>query len=308
MPQQMASYLEWQRYTHQNFSVVVNWFQGQLSSRLMCLTCGTTSTTYSPFMYLSLPIPASKRNGFTLADCLEEFVKEEILDKDDAWHCPNCKKARKATKKLTITRLPHMLIIHLKRFTNRGLWRDKLNTMIDFPLKNLNLTKYVPPLLPRDALGPDAPEPTVEVTPPFLYDLYGVCNHYGTLNGGHYTSFVRNSYNNAWNLFDDSKASFIDDSSVVVSHCLHFKSSCGVSLITTMQSRSAYVLFWVRSNVMWTKSLVWYCLLGVDIYFYIRLSLASCSQPVYVLERSYMYLSVSSFSSGDIQRLNGNPL
>lgn len=228
MPQQTASHLEWQRYTHQNFSVVVNWFQGQLSSRLMCLTCGTTSTTYSPFMYLSLPIPVSKRNGFTLADCLEEFVKEEILDKDDAWHCPNCRKARKATKKLTITRLPHMLIIHLKRFTNRGLWRDKLNTMIDFPLKNLNLTKYVPPLLPRDALGPDAPDPTVEVTPPFLYDLYGVCNHYGTLNGGHYTSFVRNSYNNAWNLFDDSKASFVDDSSVVVSDCPHFRSPQGV--------------------------------------------------------------------------------
>lgn len=223
LPQQLVSYLEWQRYTHQNFSVIVNWFQGQLSSRLMCLTCGTTSTTYSPFMYLSLPIPASKRSGFTLADCLEEFVKEEILEKDDAWHCPNCKKARKATKKLTITRLPHMLIIHLKRFTNRGLWRDKLNTMIEFPLKNLNLTKYVPPLLPRDALGPDAPEPTAEVTPPFLYDLYGVCNHYGTLNGGHYTSFVRNSYNNAWNLFDDSKASFVDDSSVMVSVYQHFR-------------------------------------------------------------------------------------
>ncbi|RPB16849.1 cysteine proteinase [Morchella conica CCBAS932] len=229
LPQQTASHLEWQRYIHSNFSVVVNWFQGQLSSRLMCLTCGITSTTYSGFMYLSLPIP-SKRGGFTLADCLEEFVKEEVLEKDDAWHCPNCKKARKATKKLTITRLPHILIIHLKRFTNRGLWRDKLNTMVQFPLKDLNLTKYVPPLLPRGALGPNAPEPSAEVTPPFMYDLYGVCNHYGTLNGGHYTSFVRNNHQNAWNHFDDSKASFVDDSAVV--------------------SRNAYVLFWVRSNVM----------------------------------------------------------
>jgi ubiquitin carboxyl-terminal hydrolase 8 len=217
LPQQTASHLEWQRYIHSNFSVVVNWFQGQLSSRLMCLTCGITSTTYSGFMYLSLPIP-SKRGGFTLADCLEEFVKEEILEKDDAWHCPNCKKARKATKKLTITRLPHILIIHLKRFTNRGLWRDKLNTMVQFPLKDLNLTKYVPPLLPRGALGPNAPEPSAEVTPPFMYDLYGVCNHYGTLNGGHYTSFVRNNHQNAWNHFDDSKASFVDDSAVVVSN------------------------------------------------------------------------------------------
>ena len=223
MPAQQASNIEWQRYTHQNYSVVVNWFQGQLSSRLKCLTCGITSTTYSPFMYLSLPIPSSKRGNFTLRDCLEEFVKEETLEKDDAWHCPNCKKPRKATKKLTVTRLPHILIIHLKRFTNRGPWRDKLNTFIDIPLKALDLTKYVPPLLVKEDMPKGMAPPTAEVTPPFFYDLYAVCNHYGTLNGGHYTAFVRNSYKGGWNSFDDSKATFVDESRVVVSGHLCFR-------------------------------------------------------------------------------------
>ncbi|KAF8447100.1 hypothetical protein BDZ91DRAFT_702920 [Kalaharituber pfeilii] len=226
LPVPYASYLEWQRYIHRNFSVIVNWFQGQLSSRLTCMTCNTKSTTYNPFMYLSLPIPPGKKP--TIRDCLEEFCREEILEKEDAWHCPNCKKPRKATKKLTITRLPHMLIIHLKRFTNKGLWRDKLNTPISYPLKELDLSKYVPQF--DNASVPPDFVPPPEQTAPFLYDLYGVCNHYGTLNGGHYTAFVRNSYNEAWNLFDDSKASRIAEEEVV--------------------SKNAYVLFWVRSHIM----------------------------------------------------------
>ncbi|RPA96732.1 cysteine proteinase [Choiromyces venosus 120613-1] len=230
LPAQRASVIEWERYTHNNFSVVVNWFQGQLSSKLSCLVCKRTSTTYSPFMYLSLPIPASKSSTFTLRDCLEEFVKEETLEGDDAWHCPQCKKARKATKKLTITRLPHILIIHIKRFTNRGPWRDKLNTFVDIPLRHLDLTGYVPPPLARDELPRNLPSPTAETTPPFFYDLYAVCNHYGTINGGHYTAMVRSSYKSGWNLFDDSKTTFIEEAKVV--------------------TRNAYVLFWVRGHVM----------------------------------------------------------
>ena len=212
LPDPYASFLEWQRYTHRNFSVVVNWFQGQLSSRLTCLTCNTRSTTYSPFMYLSLPVPPKKNP--TILDCLEEFCTEETLEKEDAWQCPKCKKPRKATKKLTITRLPHMLIIHLKRFTNKGPWRDKLNTPIEYPLKELDLSKYVPQV--GDGVPPGWTPPP-EQTAPFLYDLYGVCNHYGTLNGGHYTAFVRNTYDEGWNLFDDSKASKVPEEVVMVS-------------------------------------------------------------------------------------------
>lgn len=226
---QVASCIEWRRYIHLNSSVTVNWLQGQLSSRLTCLTCRVTSTTYNPFMYLSLPIPVVQTSQFTLRDCLREFTKEEVLSGDDAWNCPRCKQRRKATKRLTITRLPHILIIHLKRFTNQGRWRDKLNTPISFPLADLDLTEYVPPPLPPEQMPRDI-EPTPETTPPFHYDLYGIANHYGTLHGGHYTAFVKNPYKDTWNCFDDSKATRMDESQVM--------------------SRNAYVLFWVRKNIM----------------------------------------------------------
>ena len=37
-----------------------------------------------------------------------------------------------------------------------------------------------------------------------IYDLYAVSNHFGSLNGGHYTAFARNPISNKWNDFDDS--------------------------------------------------------------------------------------------------------
>ncbi|EGX43880.1 hypothetical protein AOL_s00210g327 [Orbilia oligospora ATCC 24927] len=237
LPVQLASYYEWERYVHTNLSMIVKWFQGQFRSRLKCLKCGHTSTTYSPFMYLSLPIPAKAGpNGCTLKDCMDEFTKEEILDGDDAWHCPVCKKPRKASKQLSISRMPVVLIIHLKRFSNHGMWRDKVNTLVNFG-KSVDLTRYVPPPLdPKDVPGGMGLPMGSEVTPPFYYSLYAVTNHYGSLTSGHYTAFVRvgggtgGREGGVWHRFDDTKATKMETDDVV--------------------NRNAYILFWVRNGVM----------------------------------------------------------
>jgi len=42
-----------------------------------------------------------------------------------------------------------------------------------------------------------------------IYDLYAVSNHYGTLNGGHYTAMCRNPVTETWYEFDDSSISKI---------------------------------------------------------------------------------------------------
>ncbi|KAK6513182.1 ubiquitin-specific protease doa4 [Arthrobotrys conoides] len=237
LPVQIASHYEWERYVHTNLSMIVKWFQGQFRSRLKCLKCGHTSTTYSPFMYLSLPIPAKAGpNGCTLKDCMDEFTKEEILDGDDAWHCPVCKKPRKASKQLSISRMPVVLIIHLKRFSNHGMWRDKVNTLVNFG-KSVDLTKYVPPPLdPKDIPGGKGLPMGSEVTPPFYYSLYAITNHYGSLTSGHYTAFVRvgggtgGREGGVWHKFDDTKATKMEADDVV--------------------NRNAYILFWVRNGIM----------------------------------------------------------
>ncbi|KAI9011013.1 hypothetical protein CLU79DRAFT_709908 [Phycomyces nitens] len=221
LPDWQASGIAWEKYLARNASLIVTLFQGQYRSRLRCLSCNTTSTTYNTFMSLSLPIPA-KRSGpssVSLFQCLDYFVKEEVLEKDNSWNCPTCKKHRRATKSLTLSRLPDVLLIHLKRFSFDGPFRDKLETMVKYPLKGLDLSRYVPSTMT---------DPSQD-RPSFNYDLYGVSNHYGSLTGGHYTACVRNKYRDQWHNFDDTRFSVCDEDKVT--------------------SRAAYNLFYVRSTV-----------------------------------------------------------
>ncbi|KAH8077882.1 cysteine proteinase [Cristinia sonorae] len=206
LPIQVASEQEWQIYRMRSDSLVVDYFQGQYQSRLECMTCHHTSTTYNAFMFLQLPL-SSGRSKVTLNTCLDAFVKEEVLEKGDAWSCPKCKKSRKATKKLTLSRLPPVLLIQLKRFSANGYFTDKIDTMVDFPLKGLDLTNYMPSPLPPGVGGvapTSADDPRSQV-PPYRYDLYAVTNHYGTLSGGHYTAFLASG--NGWLHCDDSRVS-----------------------------------------------------------------------------------------------------
>ncbi|KAK9464025.1 uncharacterized protein V1516DRAFT_669336 [Lipomyces oligophaga] len=217
-----GSYVEWNRYLKSDRSAIVNMFQGQYQSQLRCLTCNFTSTTYNPFTVLSLPLPQGKR--VTLEQCVDLFVMQEVLDKEDAWRCPHCKVERTATKTLRIARLPVILIIHLKRFETNGRWSNKLDTFVDYPIHGLDLTKYWPDYRQEDRVWIDKVEPDDQI-PPFRYNLYGVVNHYGTLRGGHYTAYVNKS-SKGWLVFDDSRVGKCSSSSLV--------------------SRDGYVLFYER--------------------------------------------------------------
>lgn len=70
-----------------NDSVIIDYFAGQFRNKLECLVCGQTSTTFNAFQMLSLPIPNPdrRRPEISLSDCLGEFLREEILDRDNCW-------------------------------------------------------------------------------------------------------------------------------------------------------------------------------------------------------------------------------
>lgn len=209
LPQQIASVKEWSIYRMRNDSLIVDWFQGQFRNKLTCLTCGKTSTTYEAYTYLSLPVPHGRGVGkVTLQQCLDAFVREEVLDKGDMWNCPRCKKPRKATKRLSISRLPQILLIHLKRFSFKGPFTDKIDTTVSFPTNtSLDLTNYMPPPLPPGSGAGVVVSQTQK--PPYLYDLYAVTHHFGSLNTGHYTATVRS--NKEWWYCDDSRIVKGDD-------------------------------------------------------------------------------------------------
>lgn len=82
--------------------------------------------------------------------------------------------------------LPPILIVHLKRFNYRG---DKIETPIDYPLTDWNLSRAVKS---KSGLYP-------------MFDLYAVSNHAGDLNGGHYTAFCKNRFDDQWYEMNDSR-------------------------------------------------------------------------------------------------------
>lgn len=229
LPVRLASTIEWERYLKLNFSVVVDFFQGQFLSQLRCLECQFTSTTYNAFSILSVPIPEKMGNTFSpvlLDDCLKEFTTTELLDDDNKWHCTNCKRFTKLTKKITITRLPQVLIIHFKRFkiTPSGYF-NKIDDFITYPVNDvLDLTSYWPEV--GTSVNPKSAEympkdqekqilstlPTRNQQPPFRYKLYGVANHFGNLTTGHYTAYVHKSSDTKktrnWCYFDDANVTY----------------------------------------------------------------------------------------------------
>ncbi|PBK99872.1 cysteine proteinase [Armillaria gallica] len=226
LPACIASDREWSRWMSRNNSVIADYFQGQFRNQLQCMTCSTTSTTYNVFSILQLPIPSGKR--VTLQQCLDALFNDEILEKDDAWDCPKCKTKRKALKKLSLARSPPILLIHLKRFEANGRFSDKIDTFVEFPLKDLDMTSRMPLPPHNEALlnggvvmSPNDPRRQI---PPYKYDLYGVTNHTGNSSSGHYTALVRSS--GRWYYCDDSSIKTVHDRDVV--------------------SQKAYVLFYKR--------------------------------------------------------------
>jgi ubiquitin C-terminal hydrolase len=75
--------------------------------------------------------------------------------------------------------------------------QEKVENKVIFPITGLDMRKYVITLK-------DEAEPV-------LYDLYGVSNHFGSLNGGHYTASCLNAANGKWYYFNDSSVNTIED-------------------------------------------------------------------------------------------------
>lgn len=121
---------------------------------------------------------------------------------------------------MDIYKLPKVLVIQLKRFSKGGgsgkyggisrmMGSSKNSDLVDFPITGLDMGQY---LLDKD----DDKE--------YIYDLYAVSNHMGSLYGGHYTAHCKNSLTDKWYYFNDS--------------------SCGKTSEADIVCSSAYVLFY----------------------------------------------------------------
>ena len=149
----------------------------------------------------------NEKKNMNLYELLNNFNQIEKLSKNNEWLCPKCKMNQLANKKIELYSISEIIIIHLKRFRNN----KKIETYIDFPIENLDLTPYLP-----------------NKNEKYIYDLFAVANHVGGLHGGHYFAYCKNYIENEWYEFNDSNVDKIDKNKIV--------------------TENAYVLFYSRKR------------------------------------------------------------
>ena len=116
----------------------------------------------------------------SIYDCLNELFKEEFINSHELlWTCDMCKQKHKSIKTTKLWRIPNILIISLKRFTDD---LRKLNNQIKIP-EILDLSKYS---IPKSNT---------------IYNLKSVAHHFGNANSGHY--YATCLKNKKWYTYDD---------------------------------------------------------------------------------------------------------
>jgi ubiquitin C-terminal hydrolase len=104
-----------------------------LKTRVTCGKCEFKSETYTPFMTRSLALES------TLEKCIANFVREDVIASASKsgggsgghlYKCEKCKKGSKAKINTDFSRLPRVLVFHLKRFQFPSM--KKISTKVKF--------------------------------------------------------------------------------------------------------------------------------------------------------------------------------
>ena len=173
-----------------SLGIAVDWCYNFIEDELNTTNFQLMKDIDSQVISENLPLNDKEQNYQSINDCFKLFFDEENLE--DPLYCHHCKGPENFSKKYSINRLPYVLILSLKRFKFNKNSNFKLRQMITYPLYNLELEGK-------------------------KYDLYGVINHYGSINSGHYTAIVKNKLKE-WILCNDSSVYKIDEKRVMHSN------------------------------------------------------------------------------------------
>jgi len=166
--------------------------------RLKAEWTARTLTSLAP-RYISSPGECS------IYSCLNNFTQSELLTGPNKWACDSCTENRKlnpsdnsdcsssskksttvyctASKQVLLFSPPSVLTLHLKRFQQTLSGCKKVNKHVAFPLE-LDLAAFCSSTsIAMSNVSLDQRK--------VLYSLYGVVEHSGRLQGGHYTAFVK---------------------------------------------------------------------------------------------------------------------
>ncbi|XP_076338950.1 ubiquitin carboxyl-terminal hydrolase 9X-like isoform X1 [Tachypleus tridentatus] len=177
---------------------------GTFADQKICKDCPHRYSREESFTTLNIDI----RNHSNLHDSLEQYVKGDLLEGANAYHCEKCNKKVDTVKRLCIKRLPLVLAIQLKRFDYD--WERecaiKFNDYFEFP-RELDMEPYTVRGLEKmeGEIVEDMIEGENECT---KYILNGIVVHSGQASGGHYYSYILHRHSDGthrWYKFDDGE-------------------------------------------------------------------------------------------------------
>jgi len=142
-------------------------FGGEVCNQIICKTCGEIKDNYEDIYNLSLQVKGLR----TLEESLNKFIAGDVIS---GYSCEKCNIRGQVLKKLSISKLPNVLIIHLQRIIydyDTGM-NEKINSALEFPM-DISMEPY-----------------TLCHIKNSNYKLAGVVVHIGTADSGHYYSYI----------------------------------------------------------------------------------------------------------------------
>lgn len=176
-----SNQLAWKDYIKNDYSFVIDFFHGQYIVSNVCNSCKKEYRSYEPFMGIDLPLLKQCRS-------VQDLINHESLPEEvSGYKCerPGCERGGgrgsgngKVTQYRKINRYPQCLVVCLKRFQVNGRRIFKNDSLVGISKRIQFYNRS--------------------------YKLVGICNHFGSLNGGHYTADVLRGNRQWYNCNDQS--------------------------------------------------------------------------------------------------------
>jgi len=243
---------------------------GTFADQKICKDCPHRYSREEPFTALNIDI----RNHCNLLDSLEQYVKGDLLEGANAYHCEKCNRKVETVKRLCIKTLPKVLAIQLKRF-DYDFERScaiKFNDYFEFPrLLDMEpytvrgLAKIEGEMIDDDLVACD--DETFNASVCTKFELCGIVVHSGQASGGHYYSYILYKHfggTRKWYKFDDGDVTEckLDDDDEMRVQCFggEYIGEVFDHMLKRMSCRrqkrwwNAYILFYRRVDTQESKS------------------------------------------------------
>ena len=161
----------------------------------ICRGCKNKNSRFEPWMMIKAPIDKAAGDNQPLSACIDKAFDKEVLDD---YQCDNCKTRGQADLEHTISKLPPVLILSLKRFDNSN---NKIRTKVDIDLNNTDFSKWIA-------------FPSVSKHISTNYSVFAVIEQHGGTRGGHYLSYAKHT--GSWIRYDDQQINDIQDPNSVI--------------------------------------------------------------------------------------------